>query len=74
MEDKEKITIARDLLKKYLEDFKDKKSSIYYAMLNELDVLYRFLEDEELTEQEMMFIKEILKADKIKYGKYSWTE
>ena len=76
-EAKEKIRIVHSKLNAYLNDIKAKdkvlQSSIYYAMLGELDILNRFIFDDELSNEEKDYVNECLGILKLTYGRHHYS-
>lgn len=76
MEDKKKIKIIADNLRKYLEDWKNKVThlnSFYYLSLANLRVYEDFLNNLTLDTEEQNLINEALKFDNIKFGIYEYN-
>ena len=68
-EAKEKIRVIHSKLNAYLNDFKN-KSSIYYAMLEELRILNDFIFDNPLSKKEQEYINECLGILTLTYGRH----
>lgn len=77
-----KLTIAINLMRKYLNSFKN-KNSFYFNLIAEIGILKRakrniqdLSEDKKetfnLNNGELVLINDILKAKKIKYGKFEY--